>query len=160
MTKQFIWLVCLALANTGCFGQDTLNGKVYTKVKDYFYTDTAGSLYFKNTAPQDDGKHVISYRLTMPLTSWETEDTLKRVIDLPTYMSFPGTPYAKDKRHVYYFISNSDGKHMRILKEADVITFKIVKGKKYDAQDIHRKYLEANTVDENGNTIKRTKPLK
>ena len=120
MKRKFAALIFI-LGNVFCFGQDTVRGTIYYKIKDPFYKDKTGNLYYKYIFHDDDQKKYTRYASRMPLTNWEVYDSLKNFIDPLSYVRLGG--YAKDKNHVYYFIYNSDGTTMRILDGADALAF-------------------------------------
>ena len=123
--KTIFLFLALGFSLTASSQKDTLGLKF---IKNEFYKDSSGNIYFKNKIP-NDGPHppfYIKFVTTMPLTDWEKWDTLKNVIDLDSYTNIKDV-YAKDKNHVYYFIYNSDGSTLRILKDADPQTFRHIK---------------------------------
>jgi len=126
MKKIFLLFVVLIFISSSSFGQrDTLG---LTFVKEKFYVDSLGNIYFKNILPDMDpnGNFKVQFLTMMPLNDWEKQDTLKNYIDLETYHKVKDV-YSADKNHVYYFIYNSDGTTMRILKNADPASFKSIK---------------------------------
>lgn len=123
---KLLFTVLVFTFSFAAFSQrDTLG---LTFVKDKFYTDSLGNIYFKNQIPDDvpGGKFKIRFESSMPLIDWEKYDSLKKFIDLETYHKVKDV-YSADKNYVYYFIFNSDGTTLRILKDADPNSFKSVK---------------------------------
>lgn len=54
---------------------------------------------------------------------------LKRMIDLDSYEEFNETPFSKDKKHVYYVRSTSDGGQRFLIKSAKPKTFTPIKSR-------------------------------
>jgi len=129
-------------------------GMVYKKLKENFYSDGCGNIYYKDK--NDEGGEY--YKLTMPLNDWDKKDTLKNFIDIPTYTVYTNTPYSKDKKYVYYMVSHADGNYMRILKGADATTFKTLPGDGYLAEDKNRKYRNGSEIE--NDTRKRKEPVR
>lgn len=129
--------------------KDTLGLKF---IKHNFYTDSIGNIYFRNQIPQDGIRSLFyfEFRTTMPLRDWEKWDTLKNIIDLESYTELKDV-YAKDKNHVYFFIYNSDGSTMHIIKDADPETFKHFKSDvAIDKNHVYKDGCPAEGADPNG----------
>jgi hypothetical protein len=126
MKRQLLFVFSIFLIHLNLIAQRDTLGLTY--VKEKFYTDSLGNIYFKNVLPDIglDGKFKVEFVTMMPFIDWDHYDSLKKYIDLETYHKIKDV-YSADKNLVYYFIYNIDGTTIRILKNADPSSFKHIK---------------------------------
>jgi DKNYY family len=139
-------ITIIILCSILCHGQKKFdkNGIVYTQLKHDIYKDSIGNIYLAYSCPDEIKQGLLCFKQTMPLLDWEKQDTLKNFIDVKTYQTFLNCPFSKDKKYVYYKISNSDGDIMRIIVGADAKTFRVKKHTEYEAEDNKVNYVFKN----------------
>jgi DKNYY family len=100
----------------------------YTHIKGPFYRGKDGDVYEKSYADSWGNKCCYSravYRNRLKNNTYsETErPTLKKTLDLQTYVELEPSMYSKDRNHVYESIENIDGSWRFIIEQADPATF-------------------------------------
>jgi hypothetical protein len=109
-----------------CESSDSAN---YTHIKNSFYQGKDGELYEKQYSPSMGDSCCGSrafYENRFEHSSVSERKHLKDVIDVETYAQLAPCQYDKDKKHVYWYVDNSDGGFRRIVEGADAPTFECI----------------------------------
>jgi hypothetical protein len=124
----------------------------YKHIKFNFYTTKTNKLFERKIRIVRNNDKTNSYNAYYDSfirnhSSFDKPILLDTTIDITTYAEFKYSDYSKDKNHIYYQWGNVDGNIRVIVDSADVASFKIVKGQKWDAIDKNHKYIRGTLVD-------------
>lgn len=122
----------------------------FKHIKYNFYKGKDGQLYERKLVFAGDNRDTIcncdfmviyDNKILIDLNDATIQSTLDSIIDINSFIEIDSSNYSKDKNRVYYFYHNSDGGNRVVVYNADTKTFKIVKYRKWDAEDKKNKYL-------------------
>jgi hypothetical protein len=99
----------------------------YTHLKSQFYRGKDGKLYERKLAVdklENDTSYCYFASYDPYLNGYDSLPTLlDSVIDIDSYTDCDSSSYSKDKKHVYYYFSNTDGGIRYVLEDASPTRF-------------------------------------